>query len=248
MSFAAAGTYTLQLTADDGELTASDTVVVTVEAAPVLTQIAVSPAAVTLLVGSGQAFSVSGLDQYGAAIAANVTWTATGGSIDPGGNYTAGASPGNFSVTATDGSVSGSASVSIASSPPTASAGGPYGGVEGSSIALSGAGSSDADNDIVDYDWDLENDGAYDDATGVGTTFSAVSSGIFTIALRVTDADVASDTDTASVTVANVVPIANAGVPYSGDQGAAIVVDGSASSDPGNDNVAYAWDLENDAA
>jgi hypothetical protein len=111
VSFTSAGTYTLQLSADDGELTASDTVVITVEAAPVLTQLDVTPSAVTLLVGDGRVFSASGLDQYGDAIAASVSWTATGGTIDQSGNYTAGASPGSFSVTATDGTVSGNASV-----------------------------------------------------------------------------------------------------------------------------------------
>ena len=123
VSFTSAGTYTLQLSADDGELTASDTLVVTVEAAPVLTQLDVTPAAVTLLVGEGRTFSASGLDQYGAAIATSVTWTATGGTIDQVGNYIAGTTPGSFSVTATDGSVSGNASVTITdnSQPPVLS-------------------------------------------------------------------------------------------------------------------------------
>jgi PKD repeat protein len=66
------------------------------------------------------------------------------------------------------------------------------------------------------------------------------------VGLRVTDVDGASDTDTASVVVANIAPFADAGGPYSGDQGAAITVSGSASSDPGNDIVGYAWDLDND--
>jgi hypothetical protein len=83
-------------------------------------------------------------------------------------------------------------------------------------------------------------------ASGVDTTFNPPGSGTFTVGLRVTDVDGASDTDTASVVVANIAPFADAGGPYSGDQGAAITVSGSASSDPGNDIVGYAWDLDND--
>jgi len=246
VTFVSAGTYVLQLLADDTELQGSDTVTVIVEAVPLLTQIVVTPADVALLLGGTQLFSAAGADQYGDAITANISWTAGGGTIDLGGNYTAGAAPGPFTVTATDAAVSGSANVTITSSPPTASAGGPYAGVEGSSIALNGSGSSDADNDIVFYDWDLDNDGSYDNASGVNATFSAIGSGIFTIGLRVTDAEGASDTDTASVMVSNLAPIANAGGPYSGDQGNGISVSAAASSDLGNDIVSYEWDLDAD--
>ena len=48
---------------------------------------------------------------------------------------------------------------------PAADAGGPYVGVEGSPVALDGSGSTDADNDIVSYEWDLDNDGSFDDAS-----------------------------------------------------------------------------------
>ncbi len=57
------------------------------------------------------------------------------------------------------------------------------------------------------YEWDLDNDGFYDNATGSNPTFSTVGQdGVFTIGLRVTDPFGLSDTDSTTVTVANVAP------------------------------------------
>ena len=52
--------------------------------------------------------------------------------------------------------------------------------------------------------------------------------------------------DTATVTVRNVPPTAEAGGPYVGDEGTTILLDASGSRDPGNDIVGYEWDLDND--
>jgi len=210
VTFVSEGTYVLELTADDTALQGTDSVEVIVEAVPVVTIVSVSPAIVSLLTGGAQNFSASGTDQYGDSIATNVTWSATGGTIVAAGDYTAGAVFGDFTVTATDGAVIGTADVMISASPPTANAGGPYVGVEGAPVALDGSGSTDTNNDIVDYDWDLDNDGAYDDATGVNPTFAAAGSGVFTIGLRVTDADGASNIDSTTVTLTNLAPTANA--------------------------------------
>jgi hypothetical protein len=113
--FSDAGIYELQLTGDDGELVASDALTVTVEAAPVLTQISVTPPSVTLTPGASQPFAATGEDQYGDPVEINVAWTATGGSIDAGGNYVAGAVDGSYTVTASDGPVSGQAMVNVES-------------------------------------------------------------------------------------------------------------------------------------
>lgn len=86
---------------------------------------------------------------------------------------------------------------------PTADAGGPYGGYENMAIPLTAAASSAPDNDITTYEWDLDNDGCYDDATGVMTDFSSATNGAYTISVRVTDEHDNSDTDTASVTVSS---------------------------------------------
>ncbi|MCG8371667.1 MAG: CRTAC1 family protein, partial [Proteobacteria bacterium] len=57
-------------------------------------------------------------DQYGEPMATAVSWSAGGGSIDAGGNYTAGAVPGSYTVTASDGGIAGNATVTVTSSGP----------------------------------------------------------------------------------------------------------------------------------
>ena len=90
---------------------------------------------------------------------------------------------------------------------PTADAGGPYNTQEGTDVVLSAAGSSDPDAQALTYAWDLDNDGAYDDATGVSPTFDLVGQdGVFTVGVKVTDSDGGYDTDTSTVTVTNVAP------------------------------------------
>ncbi|TWU32194.1 CotH kinase family protein [Novipirellula artificiosorum] len=91
---------------------------------------------------------------------------------------------------------------------PTAEAGGPYTGTVGDTVALSGVASADTDGTIGTYAWDLDNDGQYDDATGVTATFDATTAGVFTVGLQVTDDDGATSTDTAMITVDAVVPAA----------------------------------------
>ncbi|MCP3938744.1 MAG: PKD domain-containing protein, partial [Actinomycetia bacterium] len=101
----------------------------------------------------------------------------------------------------------GSAAVNIADNDganqaPTAEAGGPYAGDVGATIALDGSASSDTDGSIVLYEWDLDNDGQYDDATGQAADFSSATAGTFTVGLRVTDDDGDTGTDTATVLAA----------------------------------------------
>ena len=84
---------------------------------------------------------------------------------------------------------------------PTADAGGPYYVDEGTDITLDGSGSTDPGNDIDLYEWDLDNDGEYDDAVGVTAVFNSADAGAFTVGLRVTDDDGDWGTDTATVRV-----------------------------------------------
>jgi len=131
--------------------------------------------------------------------------------------------------------------------PPVADAGGPYTGNEGSDIPLDGSGSTDPADNIVLYEWDLDNDGTFE-VTGVTVTFNSTADGVFTVVLRVTDADGAASTDTATVTVQNVIPTADAGGPYSGAEGSSITLTAAGSFDPGNDIVLYEWDLDYDGS
>ncbi|WP_218933932.1 CotH kinase family protein [Rubripirellula lacrimiformis] len=90
---------------------------------------------------------------------------------------------------------------------PVADAAGPYSGLVDDTITLTAAGSSDSDGFITSYAWDLDNDGQYDDATGVTATFLAASVGSFTVGVQVTDDRDAVSVDTATVTV-SAVPVA----------------------------------------
>ncbi len=93
--------------------------------------------------------------------------------------------------------------ISAGVDPATADIGGPYSGDEGTLIALSGAGSSGA----TLYEWDLDNDGQYDDAAGVNPNFNATDNGVFTIGLRING--IGGPTDSTTVTVNNVAPTAS---------------------------------------
>jgi type VI protein secretion system component Hcp len=103
---------------------------------------------------------------------------------------------------------------------PSADAGGPYQVGDGQSVALSGAGSFDPDQDAatLTYEWDLDGDGVFGetgagaergDEVGATPTFSAA--GLFgpqtrTLSLRVTDATGKTDTDTATLTIVDITP------------------------------------------
>jgi hypothetical protein len=138
----------------------------------------------------------------------------------------------------------------IPNQPPTADAGGPYTGEEGAPIALSATSSSDPDGVIVSYEWDLDNDGDFDDATGVTSSVTFPDDGSFTVAVQVTDGDGGEDTDSTTVTVNNVAPtitsVSNDG-PI--DEGSSATVTVTATDPAGaNDPLSYEFDCDNDGS
>jgi hypothetical protein len=86
---------------------------------------------------------------------------------------------------------------------PEVDAGGPYSVDPGTMITLIGSASWDSDGWITSYAWDLDNDGVYDDASGLSAGFSATASGTFTISLQVTDNSGEVDTATTTVTISD---------------------------------------------
>jgi hypothetical protein len=105
---------------------------------------------------------------------------------------------------------------------------------EGTNVTVTAAGSTDPDSDALSYAWDLDNDGAFDDATGVTATFDQVGQdGAFTVRVKATDPDGAFDTDSATVTVTNVAPTVS-GLSSDGPkpEGSPVTVTGIV-SDPG---------------
>ena len=78
----------------------------------VVTSITLSPTNITLSNGQTQQFQANAFDQFGDPIAADISWTTTGGSISASGLYTA-TTPGTFSVTATSGSVNANTNITV---------------------------------------------------------------------------------------------------------------------------------------
>lgn len=98
---------------------------------------------------------------------------------------------------------------------PTADAGGPYVIDEGGSLALTAAGSSDPDGDVLSYAWDVNGDGVFADAEGVSPTLTreqlqalgiADGPAVFAVAVQVSDGVNAAVTAAASLTLNNVAP------------------------------------------
>ena len=129
--------------------------------------------------------------------------------------------------------------------PPLADASGPYTGTEGSPITLSGSGTYDPEGRAISYEWDLDNDGVYDDATGVTPAYTWNDDYADYISLRVTDGVGAISTATTTVTVANVPPTVAAGADINNAiAGTAVNFNGSF-TDPGTlDTHTIEWDFD----
>lgn len=100
-------------------------------------------------------------------------------------------------------------------SPPTAEAGESYSVSEGSTVSLNASASFDAEqpSSTLIYEWDFDGDGLFDDATGPTPVFSAAGldgPSQATVGLKVTDSGGLFGTATATITVNNVAPTANA--------------------------------------
>lgn len=94
---------------------------------------------------------------------------------------------------------------------PTAQAGGPYNTDEGTDVQVTAGASTPGTHTsagaLDTYEWDFDNDGQFDDATGVNPTFTLVGQdGVYPIHVRVTDTWGLTDEASGSVTVANVAP------------------------------------------
>ena len=118
--------------------------------------------------------------------------------------------------------------------PPVANAGGNRATPEGTSIRLDGTNSTDPDDDITTYAWDLDGDGSCDDVANDATPqFEAVGQdGPTTVKLCVTDATGLTDEDTAVVTVTNVAPAIEVSAPAAVKENTATTVSGTI-RDPG---------------
>lgn len=87
--------------------------------------------------------------------------------------------------------------------PPSAALDGPYTGSEGSSVAMSGAASTDPDGDALTYAWNF-GDGL--SGSGAALTHTYAQDGNYTVTLMVTDIRGLTSTVTSSATIGNVAP------------------------------------------
>src|SRR5436190_3905745 len=106
--------------------------------------------------------------------------------------------------------------------------------------------STDSDGSVASQAWDLDNDGQFDDGTGLSASTSFSKAGSYTVRLKATDNKGASSVASRVVTVTNRPPVASfTSGPASPSTGDAITFS-STSSDPDGSVASQAWDLDND--
>jgi len=117
----------------------------------------------------------------------------------------------------------------------------------GETLTLDASGSTDPNGAIVSYEWDLDGDGEYDDATGQTHATSFPTRGLHPIGLRVTDDNGDTGTSVIQVSVTDPPVAGLTASPASPLTGEETTLDGSSSSDPDGDPIArYEWDLDGD--
>ncbi|MEZ4475208.1 MAG: PKD domain-containing protein [bacterium] len=136
--------------------------------------------------------------------------------------------------------------VDPANAAPLADAGGPYNATEGSQVALSAVRSYDAEGAVLQYTWDLDDDGEFDDAQGANAFVTFNDDGAYPVAVRVQDPGGKADVHAAIVSVRNVAPRIDGVVTDSPiDEGQRLSVEVRI-TDPGADQILLDFDWDGD--
>jgi uncharacterized repeat protein (TIGR01451 family) len=145
------------------------------------------------------------------------------------------------------------AALTVKNANPVADAGGPYEGDEGADIPLQGDATDVGANDTFTWKWVYTagpgalDDGAtctFSDKYAQSPTINCTDDGTVTLTLTVKDDNLGESSDNATLTVKNVPPVANAGGvnhEYTGNEGAAIPLDASATDVGSNDTFTWGW-------
>ena len=123
-----------------------------------LASIAITPAMPTLTSLAQQQFAAAGYDQFGATMGlTGTTWSATAGSIDNNGLFTAPDASGAVTVTATNGSLANTTVVTVVNTAPTVAtpASATPSQVAGNATALSVLGADDGGEANLTYTWTI---------------------------------------------------------------------------------------------
>jgi hypothetical protein len=121
---------------------------------------------------------------------------------------------------------------------------------ENTLFTLDGSASSDPDNDAITYKWTAPTGITLSSTTAQKPTFTAptvAANTDYTFSLVVNDGTLDSPADQVKITVkvGNKAPVANAGADQSINENTVVTLDGSASSDPDNDQLTYLWTAPN---
>ena len=254
-----AGSYTLQLTVNDGTVnSAPDTVTISTEnSAPVSNAGADQTVLVNDTVqldGSGSSdvdgdsltFKWSFVSRPGGSNAALSSTTVVKPTfdVDVAGTYT-------VRLIVNDGTVdsaSDTVTISTENSAPAAKAGADQTVQVNDTVQLDGSSSSDADGDSLTYNWSLvskpgASSAALSDPKAVKPTFDVDVAGFYTVQLIVNDGTVDSTPDTVTISTENSAPVANAGADETVQVNDSVQLDGSGSSDVDGDSLIFKWSL-----
>jgi PKD repeat protein len=150
-------------------------------------------------------------------------------------------------VTDNDGASAASSDViTVANRPPTASfTSSPPEPKTGDQVTFTST-SSDPDDGISSYAWDLDGDNQFDDGSSATAQKTFSTPGSHTVSLKVTDASGATDTVTQTIAIANREPTAAFTYSPTSPKTGEPVSFTSTSTDSDGSIVGYAWDLNGD--
>ncbi|MGI9335711.1 MAG: PKD domain-containing protein, partial [Gammaproteobacteria bacterium] len=204
-------------------------------------------------------FSAAANDAEDGNLASAVVWSSDlDGELGIGASVSIALSVGTHTVTANvadsaDATASDSIEVvvqAVPNTPPIANAGADQTVFDGDLVTLDGSASSDANGDVLTFDWTIVGSPAgslttLDDANAVMPQLVPDVIGEYVVELIVSDGEDSSGADTVTIVAdqRNIAPVANAGSDRTAVVGDIVTLDGSASNDANGDALFFAWSL-----